>query len=582
LFPVPTPTSIEHMYPMEQVVEATAALRSEVASAPFARTSTGALHELVAQWCTAVDNLEAAGAGLLAAWDAAGGWGLDGARSPAAWLANTAGLDRARVRMAVARKLADRAPKVLAAVLDGRVSCQHGAIVADSVPEDLVAYFEPVEDQIVEYAAELSARSFRQVMAHWRSLADNLTDTPPDERRHHQRGLRSYETYNAMVAADGLWEPAVGHALFTAVDQVAEQLRRTDEAEANTKAESDPADGSTPGAPDRRRSISQRRADALALLVEAGAKAFGACDNDPGGPRARVLVHTPWQVLAAYQATHPSLRRNDQPCGNCTSVTDGNGGESGSGCEPGCRCDQAAPGNGDTTQGDSGPIGGGPTGGSVRDNQELIAAVLAGGWFPMAATLDRLEHPIGGATLEMLLCDSDIARLVLDAAGVPLDMGRSIRLANADQRRALAIRDGGCAFPDCGLPARLCDAHHIDPWAPPGHGPTNIDNLVLVCAAHHRRLHRADKKHRWRCRLDPATRRPQFLRPDGTIHHPTRPDRPDRPKRFDTGAASAPGCGETTGRTSTDCRPASDLDRADRDRVDRNRVDRDRAPTLRV
>jgi hypothetical protein len=514
LFPVFIPASIEHMYPMDEVVEATAALRCEVASAPFAQTPTGALHELVAQWCAAVDHLEAAGAGLLAAWDAAGGWELDGARSPASWLANTAGLDRARARMAVARKLADRAPKVLAAVLDGKVSAQHAAIVAEVVPEDLVAYFEPVENQIVDYAAELSARSFRQVMAHWRSLADNLTDTPPDERRHHQRGLRSYETYNAMVAADGMWEPAVGHALFTAIDQVAEELRRTDEAEAQTKGEPDPADGSTPAVPDRRRSISQRRADALALLVEAGAKAFGACDNDPGGPRARVLVHTPWQVLAAYRATHPSHWRDGQTCGDCTD----------SGGDPDCSCPhQPAQGNGDTVPARRGPVGGHPTGGSVRDNQELIAAVLAGGWFPMAATLDRLEQPIAGASLEMLLCDSDIARLIFDAAGVPLDMGRSIRLANADQRRALAIRDGGCAFPDCGLPARLCDAHHIDPWAPPGHGPTNIDNLVLVCAAHHRRLHRADKKHRWRCRLDPATRRPQFLRPDGTIHHPTRP-----------------------------------------------------------
>ena len=43
-------------------------------------------------------------------------------------------------------------------------------------------------------------------------------------------------------------------------------------------------------------------------------------------------------------------------------------------------------------------------------------------------------------------------------------------------RRALVIRDGGCAFPGCGRPARWCHAHHIWFWA--DGGPTKLSNLT--------------------------------------------------------------------------------------------------------
>jgi hypothetical protein len=64
-----------------------------------------------------------------------------------------------------------------------------------------------------------------------------------------------------------------------------------------------------------------------------------------------------------------------------------------------------------------------------------------------------------------------------------LDLGRGARFANRAQRRALAVRDGGCAFPGCDRNHRFCDAHHIVWWE---HlGPTDLDNLVLLCRFHH-------------------------------------------------------------------------------------------------
>jgi hypothetical protein len=55
------------------------------------------------------------------------------------------------------------------------------------------------------------------------------------------------------------------------------------------------------------------------------------------------------------------------------------------------------------------------------------------------------------------------------------------------QRSALAVRDRGGVFPDCERPLAWCDAHHLWHWV--DGGPTNLDNLALLCQAHHRAVH---------------------------------------------------------------------------------------------
>jgi hypothetical protein len=46
-----------------------------------------------------------------------------------------------------------------------------------------------------------------------------------------------------------------------------------------------------------------------------------------------------------------------------------------------------------------------------------------------------------------LACDAQVVPLVLGSAGQVLDAGRSRRLATGPLRRALVVRDRGCAFP---------------------------------------------------------------------------------------------------------------------------------------
>ncbi|MBA3841511.1 MAG: DUF222 domain-containing protein [Actinobacteria bacterium] len=63
-------------------------------------------------------------------------------------------------------------------------------------------------------------------------------------------------------------------------------------------------------------------------------------------------------------------------------------------------------------------------------------------------------------------CDAELVPIVLGAAGEPLDVGRTRRLANRAMRRALEQRDGGCAFRGCECRSRG------PPRATCGNGPT--------------------------------------------------------------------------------------------------------------
>ncbi len=119
------------------------------------------------------------------------------------------------------------------------------------------------------------------------------------------------------------------------------------------------------------------------------------------------------------------------------------------------------------------------------DDDDDDAGVVGAVWW----IHDRLGRPLPAETLPAFLCDATFHAALLDSLGVPVDMGRDLRSATPAQRRALTVRDGGCAFPGCDCPATWCDAHHIARWTR-DIGPTDLDNLVLLCRRHHRVAHR--------------------------------------------------------------------------------------------
>ena len=65
---------------------------------------------------------------------------------------------------------------------------------------------------------------------------------------------------------------------------------------------------------------------------------------------------------------------------------------------------------------------------------------------------------------------------------LPLDIGYSDSIP-ASIRRAVQLRDRGCAWPRCGRPAAWCDVHHLQHKA--DGGKTSVTDCVLLCQFHH-------------------------------------------------------------------------------------------------
>jgi hypothetical protein len=83
---------------------------------------------------------------------------------------------------------------------------------------------------------------------------------------------------------------------------------------------------------------------------------------------------------------------------------------------------------------------------------------------------------------------------------------------------ALVVRDGGCTFPGCDHPGGWCQRHHIKGWI--NGGPTDLNNLTLVCGYHHRSF----EHNGWTCTMInglPHWTPPAWTDPDQTpiLHH---------------------------------------------------------------
>ena len=95
---------------------------------------------------------------------------------------------------------------------------------------------------------------------------------------------------------------------------------------------------------------------------------------------------------------------------------------------------------------------------------------------------------------------------------LPLDIGYSDSIP-ASIRRAVQLRDRGCAWPRCGRPAAWCDVHHLQHKA--DGGKTAVSECVLLCQFHHDIcIHRRG----WRLILHPDGTTTAYG-PDGQVLH---------------------------------------------------------------
>ncbi|HEX2157889.1 MAG TPA: DUF222 domain-containing protein [Actinomycetes bacterium] len=418
-----------------------AALAAEVdrlASEDLDGLTDVALAEEVLQLRRLVDRLEGQWLQRVAAADARGAAGAERDQevgSTAAWLRNRlrlgAGAAASSVRTARAlfRGPLTRTAQALCA---GELSVAHAAVVASGtsdLPNHTAAEADPV---LVEAARRLDPPRLRRVIAHLRLVADPDGADHTAERRHQRRGVWLAPTFEGMVAIDGLLDPEAGQTLIAALEPLAR-----------------PADAQD------HRSGSQRTADALIELARRSLE--GGRLPQAGGVRPQLAVTVDLDSLLGHPhglggevgwagPLHPEACRRLACDGAVTRVLVTRR-------HPG----QLDPGHGPSP--DAGPVAHDP---SATAGPPGLAERLR-------AAMALLPPILGGAPAQ------------------PLDVGRTTRVVQPTQRTALAVRDGGCVFPDCARPLAWCEAHHLWHWV--DGGPTDLANLVLLCRAHHWAVH---------------------------------------------------------------------------------------------
>lgn len=134
------------------------------------------------------------------------------------------------------------------------------------------------------------------------------------------------------------------------------------------------------------------------------------------------------------------------------------------------------------------------------------------------------------AELERLRLAAREVRVLLDGDEVVeapgrMELGRSTRLASADQRRTMRALYATCAMPGCDARFDHTTAHHVVWWRPPHDGRTDLDNLVPLCSVHHHAVHEGG----WVATLG-ADRTFTVRQPDGRVLV-GRPNRLDQTRR---------------------------------------------------
>ena len=151
--------------------------------------------------------------------------------------------------------------------------------------------------------------------------------------------------------------------------------------------------------------------------------------------------------------------------------------------------------------------------------------------------------PLPASEARRLACEARIIPVVMGGSSLPLDVGRSSRLATGAQRAAARAVHDTCCIDGCDTPFDYCELHHIQWWS--DEGRSDLANLAPVCGKHHHLIH----DHGWELHLD--------RRRVGTLHRGA--GAPDR-SAPSTGANPAPAASSReTGRRAAPPDPRHSL-----------------------
>ncbi|MEU7938423.1 HNH endonuclease signature motif containing protein [Microbispora bryophytorum] len=307
-------------------------------------------------------------------------------------------------------------------------------------------------------------------------------------------------------------------------------------ADANADAAADTAAGSTDldlAATALRKGVSRPEADEQEACEheadehrtrEHGACERGTCEHEAGGrgvreqrasdhDTANVAPHAAqWPDPPPEDATADHAHAGHQPAGNCShgqGTPEGrndvhheqSGAETARGTAPGASGPEPGTPQGEPGPGAVGtPLGaapgtppGKPLGAapgrqagtqSGTASETLLGAVPGALLGAAPGLLLATGQMLPLASVHRLARTSALVRLVMDAEGQVLDMGRKVRLATPAQRRAVYARYATCWIDGCPLPATMCQIDHADNWSTGG--LTDLKLLGPACQFHNR------------------------------------------------------------------------------------------------
>ena len=386
-----------------------------------------------------------------------------------------------------------RMPTVAGALAEGAITSEHAdALVraAEAISAEAVEADEGLLGRAKSLPADLAAREVTDWIHRRQSAEDR------EARFHRQRKMRSHRMWtdpDGTVNSRGRFDSVTGAQIKAVIDDISNRLYQ--------------ADGGREGKSDQVRTWDQRNADALAMAV--GVEVGPGVGHGAGWrPATEPVSEDP-----AFGAGAPGrgvargqVRRRNRGDGAPVTGPAGRDERQHLATGPADQNERQRLATGSASRDERQHLATRPAGRDERQhlatrpadrderspslrNQIMVVAHTEAitGTDPDARCEIPGTGPIPRSELERLACEAEIFGVLFSGDGRPLWHGRRLRTVSPQQWRALLARDRGCVL--CGAGPSYCHAHHIVAWTAPARGPTDIDNLVMVCNLHHRHIH---------------------------------------------------------------------------------------------
>ncbi|MCY3642150.1 MAG: DUF222 domain-containing protein [Acidimicrobiaceae bacterium] len=381
-------------------------------------------------------------------------------------LAQAAGMSKrdAASQVKTVEKLQEM-PAARDALESGEISVANAKTLAQTSEKTSADQVEQ-DQELLEKAAVLSPEQFAREAGRWAARRQVDDGEELYRRQRARRRLSFWDGDDGMVHLRGELDPVTGAKVRKRFSQEAERLRRQDLHSAGGD----------------KRTYDQRMADALDTLTSHGSIYSRAEGTRPGEhSRNGADAGTSGSVGPRERGSNGD-RRGESRIGRSGGVSSAGGEVS--------PAEHDSPDQTGHDSGISGAEGAGRCGCRGQpsaditivqhldaDGTDAFAEVAGGGVIPQSV-------------LEEHFCNARITGVVFSGEGVPLWHGHTKRLATKAQMNALRARYGACG--GCGADMWICDGHHVEPVSQGG--PTNIDNMMLLCWWCHQKVHH----HGWR------------------------------------------------------------------------------------